>query len=63
MSEKALSALVNIGSRRRGTTVPASISHAVLAELSALGYIGPKGGLTDKGSVARQKIMDELLPW
>lgn len=55
MTASARAALLNIGTRRQGSTV-SPLEKAVVAELQRLGLVGPKGGLTGRGSVEREKL-------
>lgn len=61
MSEKARAALINIGTNRQGTPIPASTPQAAIDELSRLGFIGQNNGLTRSGSVKRELIYAALL--
>jgi len=61
MSELAKAALISIGTRRQGATVAPHVDRDALAELEWLGYVGKKGGLTRKGSIKRELIMDAEL--
>lgn len=58
MSEAARTALINIGTRRQGATVAPNVDRDALAELEWLGYVGPKGGLTRKGSIKRELLVE-----
>lgn len=57
MSTLARTALINIGTRRRGAVATGKAS--VLSELESLGYIGRNHGLTDKGSIVRELLVEE----
>lgn len=61
MTEAARSALVNINTNRQGATPPPSTTPEVLHELAKLGYLGNGNGLTRKGTIRRQLVMDELM--
>lgn len=58
MSEAARTALMNIGSYRQGATVPPLTTDETRQELKELGYLGKSGGLTRKGSIKRQQLLD-----
>lgn len=58
MSSKAVSALVNIGTRRQGAVAIAD--QDTLAELEYLGYIGKNQGLTRRGSIKRELLVEEM---
>lgn len=63
MSTAAQEALINIATNRQGAT-PSPITTAdVLEELKTLGLIGKNNGLTRKGSIKRELLSDELLPF
>lgn len=57
MSEAAKSALVG-AEPRQGAYV---VQNGSQAELDRLGYVGPAGGLTGKGVVARETLLTALL--
>ena len=60
LSEAAAKELVAIGTNRQGATnrrIPAE----VIAELQDAKLIGPGFGLTRKGTITRQRIMDSVL--
>lgn len=65
LSKEALSALMSTGTNRQGA-VPTFMTEEVREELVAAGMLGPGGGLTRSGSIAREKeadrLMDELFP-
>lgn len=61
MSPEARTALYNIGTRRQGTPVPANTPADVIEELRVLGLIGRTNGLTRKGSIKREIIVNEEL--
>lgn len=61
MSQAARDALIAIGTRRQGATPPPATRPEVLEELRDLGHLGKTNGLTRKGSIKRELIMDELL--
>jgi hypothetical protein len=56
LSTQAHTVLLNMGTSRLGT--PARGSDAVMAELRGLGLVGPLGGLTSSGTIARDRIVD-----
>jgi hypothetical protein len=67
LSDRARAALMNTGTNREGARVPVSRNESMLwAELTEAGLIGPGGGLTRAGSIARERhtnrVMDELFP-
>lgn len=65
LSKEALSALMSTGTNRQGA-VPTFMAEEVREELVAAGMLGPGGGLTRSGSIAREReadrLMDELFP-
>lgn len=61
MSQEARNTLINIGTRRQGAVAVGN--QDVLAELEFLGYIGKGQGLTRKGSIVREQILEEELSW
>jgi hypothetical protein len=60
LSEAAKTALIDAGTNRVGAKVP-DVSMGTWVELKASGVIGVSGGLTNKGSVVRERLMDEKL--
>jgi hypothetical protein len=56
MTHTAKRALISTGTNRQGA-VPTDASPADLAELERLGYIGPGGGLTRRGTIARERAV------
>lgn len=60
LSPDATAALVNVGTNRQGTAVVVHDSET-FNELLFAGLIGPKGGLTRKGSIERERMMTRLL--
>jgi hypothetical protein len=65
ISQAAKDALYGAGTNRQGTKVQGTPE--VLAELDRAGLIGPGGGLTRSGTIARQRVADakleEAFPW
>lgn len=61
MSEQAKSALINTSSSRQGTVVPVTINGETEAELRQAGLIGEGGGLTRKGSIKRERVVNAAL--
>lgn len=61
MSQAARTALINIGTQRQGATAAARTAPAVIDELQRLGYIGKGHGLTRKGSIKRQILLEDTL--
>lgn len=59
MSEQAKTAFMNINTYRQGATAP--MSNAVIDELQRLGYLGKLGGLTRKGSIKLQIMIEDAL--
>lgn len=55
----AAEALINCGTNRQGTPVQAN--GWVTDELRAAGLVGPNAGLTRKGTVYRERLVDETL--
>jgi hypothetical protein len=53
------SALLSASSNRQGTPVPAIAK--VQREMQELGLVGPDGGLTRSGSIARERAMNAAL--
>lgn len=60
LSEAAKTALINAGSNAQGTKVCAN-TREVVAELKDAGLIGIQGGLTRKGTIAREKLVNAKL--
>lgn len=59
MSEAATEALINAGTNRQGALVRCDA--ATQWELQDAGLIGPEYGLTRKGSIARERAVNEAL--
>lgn len=57
----AATALVDCATNRQGTLIPASTTTEVRRELRRAGLIGPGDGLTRKGGIARERLVDEML--
>ncbi len=66
LSKEALSVLMSTGTNRQGAVPQTRITEEVREELEAAGMLGPGGGLTRSGSIAREReadrLMDELFP-
>lgn len=58
MSEKARAALIDIGTRCQGQTPPPITDAAIREELATLGYLGKRHGLTRRGSIIRERILN-----
>lgn len=56
MSEQVTSALIGARHRGQGAAVPTTDSNVRL-DLEILGLIGPDGGLTRKGTIARERAI------
>ena len=61
MTASARTALLNIGTRRQGAAIASSTPAEVIEELQELGLIGKGLGLTRKGSIKREILLDEDL--
>lgn len=65
LSPEALSALMTTGTNRQGAVVQLHPDSLVWEELFLAGMVGVSGGLTSKGSIARERhsdaLMDDLL--
>jgi hypothetical protein len=61
LSPEALSALMTTGTNRQGAMVQLHPDSPVWEELFLAGMVGVGGGLTQTGSITRQKHADELL--
>jgi hypothetical protein len=62
LSDRARIALVNTGTNREGARVPVTPGESMVwAELTEAGLIGAGGGLTRKGSIARERYTDRLM--
>lgn len=59
ISREAKSAVINAQGSGIGERVYARPEH--MRELQEAGYVGPKGGLTVKGSVLREREMERAL--
>lgn len=61
MSEKARTALINVGTNRQGATPPPTTDAATLHELATLKLIGRGNGLTRRGTIKRQLLVEDLM--
>lgn len=61
MTGAARTALIDIGTSRQGALPRAGVTGAQMAEMSRLGLIGPQGGLTRKGSIMRDRLIEAAL--
>lgn len=61
MTAAARAALINIGTNRQGATPPPSTPVEVLHELTKLGILGRGNGLTRRGTIKRQQLMDDVM--
>jgi hypothetical protein len=61
MSTAARAALINVGTNRQGATPPPATPAAVLHELATLKLIGRGNGLTRRGTIKRELIVNELM--
>ena len=57
LSDPARKALHNVGTSRQGAKVT-GVPAFVLVELAHAGLIGAAGGLTQAGTIARERIVD-----
>jgi hypothetical protein len=61
LSDQAKRVLINCGTHRQGTAINPRTPEPVLQELIDLGLIGPGHGLTRRGSIAQERVMDEIM--
>lgn len=61
MSEAARTALLSCGTNRQGATPAPVTTTAALHELRTLKLIGPGNGLTRRGTIKRELIVNELM--
>lgn len=61
MSTAARTALMSCGTNRQGATPAPATTTATLHELRTLRLIGPGGGLTRRGTIKRELIVNEML--
>lgn len=61
LTTDARDALINAASGRQGAKVPGSSPVDAVQELTCAGLIGVNHGLTRKGTVIRQRILNSLL--
>lgn len=61
LSSDALSALMTTGTNRQGAVVQIHPDSVVWEELFMAGMVGIGGGLTQSGSIARERHADSLL--
>ena len=60
LSTAAQTALIRVGTNRQGAKV-LTTDAAVLRELTATGLIGVGNGLTMRGTIARERLVDALM--
>lgn len=58
LTEQAQTALINAGTNRQGATIPTTTPIEARRELVAAGLVGACNGLTRRGTIARQRLMD-----
>ena len=61
MSEAARAALWSIGTNRQGATPAPTTPREILDELKAMGYLGKGWGLTRRGTIKRQLMVEDEL--
>lgn len=61
LSAEAKTALVDVGTNRRGATISNRTPAAVVDELHQAGLIGGGLGLTRRGTIARDRLMTAAL--
>lgn len=61
MSDAARAALWSIGTNRQGATPAPSTPTDALEELKAMGYLGKGWGLTRRGTIKRQLMVEDEL--
>lgn len=59
LSAEATAALLSCGTNRQGKTPAPSTPAAILEELRALGYLGKTNGLTRRGTIKRQILVED----
>lgn len=57
----AQEALITAGTNRQGATISHITDRATVMELQLLGLIGEGRGLTRKGTIVRQRLMDAAM--
>lgn len=60
LSPAACSALASVATNRQGATPAPATGSDALSELTRLGLLGDRGGLTRKGTILRQLVMEEM---
>lgn len=63
ISEAAKQALLSTGTNRQGAVPTHPMTQAVRQELEAAKLIGTSGGLTRRGTIARERLADAALPF
>jgi len=61
LSKQARSALISVGTNRQGAVVHPNLPAGVLKELRDADLIGRGYGLTRKGSIERERIVDAMM--
>ena len=61
LSTTARTVLLTAGTNRQGAKTYPLENQTARAELRSAGLIGPDDGLTRKGSIARERIVDSLM--
>lgn len=63
LTQQAQTALINVGTNRQGATIPTTTPIEAQGELWVAGLIGRgnPGGLTRKGTIVRQRLVDTRL--
>ena len=61
LTEAATQALLSVDTLRQGATPRGHLTEDTFEELKLAGLLGKGGGLTRRGTVARQRLVDTLL--
>lgn len=61
LSDTAKSVLISAGTSRQGAKTYPLENHHVRAELVRHGLIGPDDGLTMRGTIVRERLVDAIL--
>lgn len=61
LTKAAREALIAVGTRRQGATINTVTPGPVADELRNAGLIGPGNGLTRRGTIVRERLLDAAL--
>lgn len=61
LTRDAENALIDVGTNRQGATINSTVDSVTVRELQDAGLIGDGYGLTRRGTIVRQRLVDAVL--